>query len=125
MSSRRGRMSKAHLRPPSPPAPENRPGRGPSMAPAVSPDGTRLYVTGSVTDYPRHVYGTIAYDAHTGATLWVQTFAGPLKIDTVEELVVSPDGARVFVSGTGKVPNHSYDIETEASDAQTGAEMWV
>src|SRR5207247_1481802 len=44
---------------------------------AVSPDGTRIYVTGYTTqpdDPLAHDYTTVAYDATSGSQLWATTF---------------------------------------------------
>jgi outer membrane protein assembly factor BamB len=68
---------------------------------AVSPDGSTVYVTGfsqgGVTDDD---YATVAYDAVTGAQLWVQRWSGHGSYaDFAESVAVSPDGGTVFVTG--------------------------
>jgi len=87
---------------------------------AVSPDGTRAYVTG-MTDTIAHVYSavalTIAYDSASGAELW------RASIDDVypgvdPQAAAAPDGHLVFVAvQTGAAVIKAYD-------AQTGAEVW-
>ena len=93
---------------------------------AVSPDGSRVFVTG---DLHKSTGGgtlhTVAYDTVTGAQLW--TSSGPGKDDRAAAVRVSPDGSRVFVVGStygrhdGKV---SHDYLTLAYDAATGARIW-
>src|SRR5262245_44565646 len=70
---------------------------------AVSPDGARLYVTGtsSVNDV-RNDYSTLAYNAATGARLWVSRYKGPGNSDEASSLAASPDGKRVFVTGASR-----------------------
>src|SRR5439155_159489 len=85
-----------------------------AYAVGVSPDGSMVFVTGAS-------YGpggaTVAYDAATGAQLWVTPSDA-----TPQALAVSPDGARVFVAGTMGVPA---DYVTIAYDAATGGQLWV
>ena len=76
------------------------PGGGAS-APAVSPDGSAVFVTGAS--------GTVAYGAATGATLW--TTAGSFNA-----VAVSADGATVFATGK---------LNTAAYRAATGATRWT
>jgi hypothetical protein len=70
---------------------------------AVSPDGSSLFITGSVTlpclagcttsqvDAP-----LVAYDAHTGAERWATTFPN----NGGSALVVSPDSSSLYLAGT-------------------------
>jgi hypothetical protein len=58
----------------------NGPGNGDDYAQsvAVSPDGTRVFVTGySMGTNTGSDYATIAYNATTGAQLWVKRYNGP------------------------------------------------
>ena len=82
----------------------------------VSRDGTRVYVTGQSGNAP--VITTVAYDAGTGAQLWVarSTVAG-----SASAIGVSGDGTRVYVTGTRSSP---VDYATLAYDAVTGAQVW-
>jgi DNA-binding beta-propeller fold protein YncE len=100
----------------------NGPGHGPDDAEAlaVSPDGTKLFVTGrSVGNI-----ATVAYDTGTGATIWTKRYNGPASgPDEGWAIAVSPDGSKVFVSGASTGSN-SFDYRTLAYDAGTGASLW-
>jgi DNA-binding beta-propeller fold protein YncE len=96
----------------------------------VSPDGASLFVTGGSfggagSDYD---YATVAYDASTGAQLWVSIYTRPVGgPDLARSLAVSPDGTAVFVTGFGIATpgNVDYDYETVAYEARSGAQLWV
>jgi hypothetical protein len=67
----------------------------------VSPDGKVIYVTGTSwgggTDFD---YVTIAYNAVTGARIWLRFYNGPDNAaDGAVAAAVSPKGGRVFVTG--------------------------
>ena len=68
---------------------------------AVAPDGTRVYVTGeSVGRGTAGDYATVAYRARDGAKVWSARYDGPSSDgDLALAVAVSPDGARVFVTG--------------------------
>jgi WD40 repeat protein len=93
---------------------------------AVSPDGSRVFVTGDL----HHSSGggtihTVAYDSVTGAQLW--SSSGPGHDDRAAAVDVSADGSRVFVVGStfGHVNGEvSHDYLTLAYDAATGARIW-
>ncbi len=95
---------------------------------AVSPDGTKVFVTGSSTGSTSgYDYMTIAYDATTGATLWARRYNGPANsIDVASSLAVSPDGTKVFVTGySDRYANDNPDYATFAYNASTGAQLWA
>jgi hypothetical protein len=99
---------------------------------AASPDGRRVYVTGtSIGDGTSYDYATVAYDAASGAQLWVSRYNGSGNAaDQAWSLAVSPDGRRVFVTGYswGGDPaagGTHYDYATVAYDADTGSQLWV
>lgn len=106
------------------------PGRGldNASALALSPDGTRLFVTGtSVGIGSSYDYATIAYDAPSGATMWVRRYSGPdssFVFDRAEAVEASPDGARVFVTGLSASPG-PYDYATIAYNATSGEQIWL
>ena len=83
---------------------------------AVSPDGSRVYVTG-VSDTPETGvdYATVSYDAATGEELWVARYTGGAY-----DIAVSPDGTGVYVTGST-----TGGLGTIAYDAITGAQRWV
>jgi len=75
---------------------------GNAQAVAVDPAGRRVFVTGyspgpgSGTDYV-----TIAYNAATGARLWLSRYDGPVSSnDYGYDVAVSPNGSKVFVTGS-------------------------
>ena len=92
----------------------------------VSPDGSQVFVTGDTSSAAtpgQHVV-TVAYDAATGARVWVARYYG-LGASRATSVAVSPDGAKVFVTGTTAVPSgSSSEYATVAYDAATGAKLW-
>src|SRR5215472_558150 len=93
---------------------------------AVSPDGRRVFVTGSSQNRGKLGYGndyaTVAYSAATGAQLWVSRYDGPANSDDfAKAIAVSPGGGRVFVTGTALGGGYT----TIAYEAHTGQQLWV
>jgi hypothetical protein len=86
----------------------------------VSPDGSKVFVTGSSASTAGVGYGTIAYDAATGAKLWLKR----LTVGQAYALGVSPDGSKVYVTGQAYA-DFSYKYATVAYDAATGAQLWI
>ena len=89
----------------------------------VSPDSSKVFVTGgSVGSTGTNDYATVAYDASTGAKLWVKRYDGKGKVvnDTAHALGVSPDGSKLFVTGESAESTGSYDYATIALDANSG-----
>jgi outer membrane protein assembly factor BamB len=94
---------------------------------AVSPDGSAVYVmgpsrgsTGRVTD------ATVAYDASTGAEVWVRrVHAAKSGIIARSPLAVSPDGSTVFATGTDGRLGRLEEMRTVAYDARSGTRLWV
>jgi hypothetical protein len=94
---------------------------------AVSPDGREVFVTGSAPGARAPVYATVAYDAVSGAQLWVRRYDGPGNgINAAHAVAVSPSGKTVFVTGAsnGGTPTGS-DYATIAYAAVTGKRLWV
>ncbi len=98
---------------------------------AVSPTGGTVYVTGEShaaggisTVYD---YATVAYDAATGARLWIQRYNGPGNgDDRASSVVVSPTGGTVYVTGQSDGGTATGDdYATVAYDAATGAQLWA
>jgi WD40 repeat protein len=84
---------------------------------AVSPDGSTVYVTGST---PKGI-ATVAYDAATGAKLWVTNTSG---VAVGASLAVSPDGKTLFVSAGG-YQGDAFQYTTLAYSTATGAQLWA
>ena len=100
---------------------------GGASAIAVSPDGSKVYVTGAATQakgFP--VYVTAAYDAATGGRLWasrtsVIRIRGFYRLAGTPAIAVSPDGTKVFIEGERRVANSDFTI---AFNAATGTQLW-
>jgi hypothetical protein len=92
---------------------------------AVSPDASTVFVTGSSARSNGSDYVTVAYDATTGAQVWVKRYDGPGHADDfASALGVSPDGSTVFVTG-GSTGSNGWDYATVAYSAVTGTQVWV
>jgi outer membrane protein assembly factor BamB len=94
---------------------------------AVSPDGSAVYLTGdSSTSTQELNYITVAYNAATGARLWVRGYNDAVNgDDTASSVTVSPDGSAVYVTGQGMGRSGYYDYATLAYNATTGATLWA
>ncbi len=96
---------------------------------AVSPDGTRLFVTGDVEQSTDTRSGrTIAYDTADGSVVWTANIAVPAGREIIpRRIVVSPDGTRVFVTGSRTGTHGSgdfWDYDTVAYSVGTGTRLW-
>ena len=105
------------------------PGEGHDFATAVvvSPDGSRVFVTGASAGTKSGAdYATLGYDTVTGSLLWTSRYNGPGNgDDQAKSLVVSPDGSKVFVTGWSVGSGTGDDYTTVAYDAATGHELWI
>ena len=98
-----------------------------AVAIAASPTGSAVFVTGSSAGATTFEdYATVAYSATTGARLWVKRFAGS-DTDSPVAVAVSPDGGRVFVTGSSVPANGlgGADYLTIAYRASTGGQLWL
>jgi DNA-binding beta-propeller fold protein YncE len=97
------------------------------MSMAVSPDGSRVFVTGQTkTTTAQFVYSTQAYHAASGARIWAKTYGGPAGFGLAQSVVVNPAGSRVFVTGyTGSTTPLSTEYATLAYNTATGATFWT
>src|SRR5439155_11773388 len=93
----------------------------------LSPDGSKVYVTGfSKGPSSQPDFATIAYDAGTGAPLWLRRYNGTANLsDSATSIAVSPDGSKVFVTGSSEREVGNPDFVTIAYDAATGTPLWV
>jgi WD40 repeat protein len=91
----------------------------------VSPDGSRVFVSGTSFGSGSDDVATIAYRASTGARLWVARQGPPARQDYARGLAVSPDGSRVFVAGTTEHLATQDDAVTVAYRATTGRVLWT
>jgi outer membrane protein assembly factor BamB len=85
---------------------------------AVSPDGSRVFVLSD--DYVAR-----AYDTATGSLVWSAAATGLHGISFARAGAMSPDGSRLFLTGTGLTPANRQEFQTAAFDAATGAALWV
>ena len=99
---------------------------------AVNPDGSGVYVTGDTLFlHPTgpDEYATVDYDAATGTQRWQARYHDPHNQPrgaTAEEIAVSPDGTRVYVSGeSANSSGNGFDYVTAAYSTKTGAELWL
>ena len=103
-----------------------------ALSVAVSPNGRKVVVTGASSgiNYPDSSkgadYATIAYNAATGAQLWVKRYNGPAKdYDSARSVTVGPSSAVVYVTGISTGTTTGSDYATIAYNAGTGAKLWV
>jgi hypothetical protein len=94
---------------------------------AVSPGGGIVFVTGeSAGKTSGPDYATVAYNAATGARLWVSRYNSPAgRSDRAASLAVGPGGRRIFVTGESAGKTSGSDYATVACNAATGARLWV
>jgi WD40 repeat protein len=94
---------------------------------AVSPTGAAVFVTGVSQGTTSGLdYATVAYNAATGARLWVTRYNGPGNGDDgAAQVAVSPGGQTVFVTGYSQGTTSGLDYATVAYNAATGAQLWV
>jgi hypothetical protein len=94
---------------------------------AVSPNGGTVYVTGEAfSPVSNYDYATIAYNAATGARVWVKRYNGRANgADYAYSVAVSPSGRVVYIAGQSGGASSSTDYATVAYNAATGAELWV
>ena len=92
---------------------------------AVSGNGSTVFVTGWSSGTTHDDYATVAYDAATGAQLWVQRYDEAGAYEQATDIGVSPDGSKLFVTGSSTVDFYATHWATVAYDAATGAQLWV
>ncbi len=94
---------------------------------AVSPDGTKVFVTGLSAAPGGYLnYVTFAYRASDGAVLWGRRYSsGALHNDVATAIAVSRDGTKVFVTGYSDGSGAGSDYITAAYGAANGAALWI
>lgn len=103
----------------------NGPGGQADRSSSVAAYGTRIYVTGeSVGSDTDADYATVAYDAATGAQLWVRRYRGAAGSDDIARSLAT-DGPGVYVTGQSLWSDKRADYATVAYDADSGAPLWV
>jgi DNA-binding beta-propeller fold protein YncE len=96
---------------------------------AVSPDGSKVFVTGhdNYTGTGSDI-GTVAYDAASGQQLWSDTLHFDAGVSAAGLAIgVSGDGSRVYVGGasfTSFQPTGNYGFVTLGYDARSGQRLW-
>jgi hypothetical protein len=90
----------------------------------VSPDASRVFVTGRNGNVERSRFVTVAYDARDGRRLWSDGF-GDVSVNEAVAMAASPNGRRVYVLGTTWTPLHGFTWATIAYDTATGRRLWV
>jgi len=102
---------------------------------SMSPDGSRLYTVSTVPGDGLSCFGgmgfrTTAYDAGDGSPVWSKTYQIPsdYQCGTPSDVGVSPDGATVYVAGTGGPKDDGFryqEADIVAYDAETGDQLWA
>jgi WD40 repeat protein len=98
-----------------------------ALALSVSPDGKRVYVTGQwdAECGACMLYGTVAYNAATGTTIWTRYYGVQgAQAGNGSAIAVSPDGAKVYVTGTITRTDGGSDYGTIAYSA-AGRQLWI
>jgi hypothetical protein len=97
---------------------------------AVSPDSSKVFVTGTGITSPSHrSFETVAFDGATGAPLWATPYDGPpdgLGDNFARSVAVSGDGSIAVVTGPSQGNGYlGYDFATLAYNTTTGAQLWL
>jgi DNA-binding beta-propeller fold protein YncE len=100
-------------------------GSAEARALAVSPDGSRIYVTGQSEGTLGLEYATVAYDSN-GSQVWVSNYNGTASdYNAARAIAISPDGASVYVTGVSAGATTKYDFATVAYNAASGVQLWA
>jgi hypothetical protein len=101
--------------------------------------GSRVFVTGAAQysgsiSAPIYRYQTLGYDVRTGRALWSKSYVAKTgQSDAAEALRVSPDGRRVYVTGSSTQPDRvqgqalpvNGTATTIAYDSASGKQRWM
>jgi DNA-binding beta-propeller fold protein YncE len=101
------------------------PGDDAAVSVGVSPDGTLVYVTGSLEQQDDYDFATVAYDAVTGSQVWKSVYASSRDMDDYACcLAVNGTPPRVVVTGSTSVEYGFTAFSTIEYDGATGAQLW-
>jgi Tol biopolymer transport system component len=93
------------------------------VAVKTSPDGTMAYV---VVDDSNTSYAVVAYNAATGQLVWVARYLGVSGNPAhPHALAMSPDGTKLFVTGSASTGTNEGDWATVAFATSDGGQLWV
>jgi hypothetical protein len=72
-------------------------------------------------------FATIAYDASSGSKIWLRRYGGPGDNGAAGAsfVAVSPDGSKVFVTGSDAGATSDGDYATVAYSTSTGTRLWL
>ena len=97
----------------------------------IAASADRVVVTGQsrgATAEDIRDYGTVAYDAATGAEAWQARYAPPNSDEIALDLAMSPDGTTAFVTGSSSPVVRYTDLDeavTVAYATADGATVWT
>ena len=90
----------------------------------VSPDGAEVFATGEVF-VGFNDYGTVAYDARTGAKRWAVLYGGDGGYSVATALAVNPEGRAVYITGSSTDRTTGTGYATVAYSTGTGRQLWA
>jgi outer membrane protein assembly factor BamB len=92
---------------------------------AVAPDGSTVFVSGSSGQQSKTPdYRTVAISTSDGSVLWSRRYGKREDYDKAIDVLVSPDGSALFVTGTTWVDDRP-EGTTIAYDAAIGDVLWT
>ena len=95
------------------------------QATAVSPDGSKVLVTGNVEGATEMDYATVAYDVTTGDEVWAAHHDGTAHgTDVPWDVTISEDGSHAVVTGETTDSETKNDYTTIAYDMTDGEKVW-
>jgi hypothetical protein len=106
------------------------PGVGDDRPAAIAVSRGRVFVTGQSSNTATagirdNAYATVAYDASTGARLWVSRYSDGNRDADASAVAVGPGGSQVYVTGGSVGPSGKYSFATVTYRATKGASVWL
>ncbi|MFP5224743.1 MAG: PQQ-binding-like beta-propeller repeat protein [Actinomycetota bacterium] len=94
---------------------------------AFSPDGSRLYLTGiAEPSTTSSEFLMMAFDTASRQPVWTRRHRGTgVGFNLPQAMLLSPDGANLFVAGATVGSDAASDFTTLALDPATGEERWI